>query len=378
VKKQAVWLLGIGVAVLLALFALSTLQSQTSIVKIGAVLPLTGPGEPYGTSLRRGIDLALSEYNSSRTSGKPEISVLYEDSKGEPKVASNAFFKLRSIDAVPAIFTSVSGVVLSLGPLAERERMVLINLSATSPKICEADNKYVFSMIPDGGKESSYLARNVAEMGTDKKVGVLYVNNAAGIDLMTRFVEELENAGGKSVSAESYDVGTLDYRVQLTKFKAVGVEIGYLVMFGNREVVAALSQARDLGLNVTWVSYAGVESDYLLTQGAAVSDGLRYSFPKFPDPARIEGFRTTYRNAYSGTPDVYAITAFDAATLLFGILAQGARTPDEVRTALLAAGAARGAASGVAGSMAFDLKQCTSRDFEMKLVRSGKYESLPK
>ncbi len=341
-------------------------------------MPLTGPGEPYGTSLRRGIDLAIGAYNNSRKSGQPEIAVLYEDSKGEPKVASSAFFKLKSVDGVPAIFTSVSGVVLSLGPLAERERMVLINLSATSPKICEADNRYVFSMIPDGGKESSYLARKVAEMGSEKKVGVLYVNNAAGIDLMTRFSKEIQNAGGKILMAESYDVGSLDYRVQLTKFKGAGVEIGYLVMFGNREVVSALSQARELGLNINWVSYAGVESDYLLDQAAAVAEGLKYSFPKFPDPTRVESFRVSYRSAYSGTPDVYAITAFDAATLISGIVADGARTPDQVRAALLAASVPPGALQGAGGSKAFDQRQCTSRDFEMKTVKNGKYEPLLK
>jgi branched-chain amino acid transport system substrate-binding protein len=371
-KRSAVLLLVLCVAVALAFIALNERSITSAPVKLGAILPLTGPGEPYGTSLRRGIDLAIGEYNKGRQQGQPEISVLYEDSKGEPKTASTAFFKLKSVDLAPLVFASVSGVVLSLGPLAEREKVVLLNISATSPKICEADNKYVFSAIPDGGKESVFLAQSVAGMGNDKRVGVLFVNNAAGVDLMTRFSKELETKGRQLAISESYDVGSLDYRVQLTKFKAARVEIGYLIMFGNREVVAALTQARELGLVTTWISYAGVESDYLLQQGGAAADGLRYSFPRFPDPGRIDAFRATYGQAHAGSPDVYAITAYDAATLVANIVARGARTPDDVRAGMLSAATA----TGVAGSMAFDDRQCTSRSFEMKTLKDGRYQSI--
>lgn len=79
-------------------------------LKIGAILPLTGPASVWGENIRNGMELARSDLLSNNVS----IEIIYEDSRANPTLGLSAFRKLQGIDNVSIIFSAFSSVSVPL------------------------------------------------------------------------------------------------------------------------------------------------------------------------------------------------------------------------------------------------------------------------
>jgi branched-chain amino acid transport system substrate-binding protein len=82
---------------------------------------------------------------------------------------------------------------------------------------------------------------------TNKKVGVLYPNDADGNALRTHLVPELKKAGYTIVDPGAYQDGTTDYSAQISRFKAEGVQIITGAPLPN-DFITFLRQAAQQGL----------------------------------------------------------------------------------------------------------------------------------
>src|SRR3712207_8912278 len=69
------------------------------IVKIGAILDLTGPAASFGQMQRQGIDLAVADINAAPRCGHRVVSII-EDSRLEAKTAMAAATKLAEQDKI--------------------------------------------------------------------------------------------------------------------------------------------------------------------------------------------------------------------------------------------------------------------------------------
>ena len=75
-------------------------------IKLGVVLPYSGPFAGYGEEGRQGINLAVTEARE-QFGERVHIKVLYEDSKGEGADAVRAFRKLADTDKINAVIGEV-------------------------------------------------------------------------------------------------------------------------------------------------------------------------------------------------------------------------------------------------------------------------------
>jgi hypothetical protein len=80
------WKIGPWVLALLLLACVSCPRSDPRVLKIGLIADLAGPMAPYGTRARNGVDVALSEINSSATQS-PSLHVLRRDARSDPRRA---------------------------------------------------------------------------------------------------------------------------------------------------------------------------------------------------------------------------------------------------------------------------------------------------
>src|SRR3989344_1617014 len=98
-------------------------------IKIGADFALSGSVAVYGEWASKGVNLALEEINK----GSKKLEIIYEDNKGQPKDAVTAYNKLRNIDHVDYVLTFQSSVALAIAPLANQDKVIQIDVSATTP-----------------------------------------------------------------------------------------------------------------------------------------------------------------------------------------------------------------------------------------------------
>ena len=194
----------------------------------------------------------------------------------------NSYNKLTDVDGVKIILgTTCSGAMLGAAPLAEKEGVVLLSASATSPDIASAGD-YIFR-----------TAINDLRLGIDtgNTLWVDGVRNIATITEATDYAEgarrtsvaQFEKLGGSVVASESYSSDVIDFRSQLTKLFNENPDALLLAAQGETSGGTIVKQARELGY-----------------------DGPIYSesVPTAPDALSIAGDAATGLKAIVPNPDL--------------------------------------------------------------------------
>ena len=127
------------IAVLCLLISGSAYAQTQNIVKVGAILPLTGKLAPMGEVERNAMILAMEKVNSN----SKKVEIIFEDGKGNPSEAVTAANKLLDMDKVDLLITSTTGASLAVEPITTRRNINLI----------------AFCMDPDISKKSEYVMR---------------------------------------------------------------------------------------------------------------------------------------------------------------------------------------------------------------------------
>lgn len=187
--------------------------AHADTIRIGAILPLTGPGGAVGVAQQRGIQFAVQEANAAGGIGGDKLEVIYEDSQGKPDQSVLSFNKLVDLQHVPAILSAYSGPSLAIAPLATRKKIVVINGGAQADPLAKA-SPYLFNTLPVIGDEIDVLAKYLVAKGY-KRAAILFENDAAGIAGRDDYTKSFTAAGGSIVAAQSSDFGQTDFRAQL-------------------------------------------------------------------------------------------------------------------------------------------------------------------
>jgi branched-chain amino acid transport system substrate-binding protein len=347
-------------------------RRESREIRIGALLPLSGGGANYGKSLQQGLELALEDINGSGGINGKQLKIIYEDSQGDAKTGISGFNKLVSVDNVPVVVASISSVVLAVAPIADQQHIVLINSSAMSPKICDEATTYLFSFMVSGSDEAQFMARTFAKQHGNEPIAVLYSNNSSGVDTKSTFISDLNVSGGRLAIAEAYDLGTSDFRTQLTKIKASRARYGYLLAFSSSEFAQILRQSKELGLSIQWYSYSGFETRDTLSLAGSSADGMIYSYPSYlgRDTAMAE-FQQRFRSKYNSVPDIYTATSYDALKAIANAIARNNDlSPDDIRASLKTSDYI-----GLFGRTSFGVHQCVARQLMWKNVKGGEFNT---
>ena len=234
----------LGLPVVLALACGSDASDEP--FAIGAMDALTGVAESYGNPLHEAKLLAVEEINAAGGIDGRMLELIVEDSKCAAQDAITAYNKLTDVEGVKIILGSTcSGSMLGAAPLAEKEGVILLSASATSPDISSAGD-YIFR-----------TAINDLRLGIDigNTLWVDGVRNLATITESTDYAEgarrtavaQFEKLGGSVTAAEGYPSEVIDFRSQLTKLFAKNPDALLLAAQGEASGGTIVKQARELG-----------------------------------------------------------------------------------------------------------------------------------
>ncbi len=92
--------------------------------------------------------MALDDAINQGMISKDKVKLVIEDAQADPRKSVDAFKKLTEIDKIAACITATSGVTLAIKPIANQNKIVLMNASAISTEI-EDTPDYTFSVIPN-------------------------------------------------------------------------------------------------------------------------------------------------------------------------------------------------------------------------------------
>src|SRR5689334_4841708 len=125
--------------------------------RIGIILPMTGSTADYGADFDRGAMLAEEEINAAGGIGGRPIKLVHGDSKNSPKDGVAEFKRLVEVEKVPAIISTMTGVIVPQFPLSRETGTPMICVGAITPEIRKG-GPAVFSNYPLADDEEKEIA----------------------------------------------------------------------------------------------------------------------------------------------------------------------------------------------------------------------------
>ena len=356
-----------GILFVLVILVIASCSKNDEII-IGSILPLTGDRANYGISAKEGFELALQEVNLNYPD--KTISLKIEDSKALPKEAVNAYLKLKSTYNPPIIFGLLSSPeVLSVAPIAEKDKTIIFSSGASSPLISSSGD-YIFRDVPSDLLEASLMAETAFNVLNIKKIAIIYINSDYGIGVLNKFKERFEELGGILVAEESYNLNQTDFKTHLLKIKNSKPKGVYFI--GYKELGRIVKQAKELNIEAQYLSNALFEDPEILEIAGNSAENLIFSTFYFnaesTDP-RTSEFVKNYRNKYGKTPDGFAVAAYDAIHVVFNALNNNKVNSENIKESLYQLEEF----NGLLGKFKFDQNGDVVLPVKLKIVKNNEF-----
>ncbi len=333
--------------------------AQQEKIKIGVMIPLTGDAASYGESVKKGIELAKKQFKAEN------VQLVYEDSKCDGTQSVSAINKLISVDKVVAIIGELcSDATLPAAPIAEQNKVVMISPASTAPNLTQAGD-YIFRTVPSDASQGAFGAKLVAAKGYTK-LAVLYVNNDYGVGFNDVLKKEFPKMGVDTevVASEAVEKQAVDVKAQLTKIKGAKPDALYIISNSPETAVAALKQAKELGLNVALFGAEGLKNDDITKGAESAAEGLIVSSVS----TGSTGFVQAHNSSYSENPGPFSAQAYDAFQALNTAISNGAKTGEEIKNNLNGM-----SFQGVSGMIEFNKDGDVSGNYSVFVVKDGKF-----
>lgn len=354
------------------LFNNCNIQKQ-KVINIGVLLPLTGDIAVYGQSSKMGMEIAYEEFDKD-LSNNNKINVIYEDEKGLAKDAVNAIKKLISTDKTPVVLGGISSTVaLSIAPIAEQNKTVLMCPFASSPLITNAGD-YIFRIMPSDAFQAELLPKWLEELKYTK-VAIIYVKNDWGESLKNAFTESFKASGGTIVFEESINEGSKDLKNIVAKLNKVKQEIDAIFApTYPEEGGLLLKQIKESGIDLPVFGGDTWANDLIIKTAGKSAEGVKFLAPMQYEGNEYIEFKDKFRLKFNKDPDLPASAGYDAMKIILycikNIINEGKEVSGEnIKMCLYQIKDFKGAT----GSTTFDNHgDVISKQFSRRSIKDGK------
>lgn len=218
-------------------------------IKVGVVLPMSGPEAQFGEIEWNSYQMALDEINAAGgVKGQP-IELLKEDDTGKPDVGRSAMEKLITRDKVVVVGGGYqSSVAFAMAAVAQQHQVPFVVNTGSDDKITEQKWNYVFRLNPPASEYPQALNTFLKEVVKPQSVAILFEKSNFGQSSSKAFAEQAEAMGLKVVLKEGYDSGSVDFKPLLIKVKAANPDLIYMVSY-LMDAGLLMRQSKELDIN---------------------------------------------------------------------------------------------------------------------------------
>lgn len=287
-----------------ALFAVACFSSSAQAadtIKIGIPQPMTGPATQYGDQIQAGALTAIDAINAAGGVKGKQLEAILIDDACEPKQAVPAANRVVNSGAKFAVAHACSGTTVPAVNVYEQEGIVAITPGATAPAVTDTIKPhYFFRTIGRDDQQGPFAADYIVDVLKPKSIAILHDKQTYGSGVASQVRAALKEKDVNIVMDEGINVGDSDYSAVITKLRSLNPD---LVYFGgyHAELGLLLRQAREQGLNNTFMGPEGVANNDLYAIAGPSVEGLLVTLPtdftKMPSNAEVmENFKKYKRN----------------------------------------------------------------------------------
>ncbi|MCQ1780424.1 ABC transporter substrate-binding protein [Neorhizobium galegae] len=293
--------------------------SAQETVKIGLILPMTGPFASTGRQVEAGVK-AYMALNGDTVAGK-KIEVVLRDDGGVADQTRRIAQELVVNDGAKMLMGfGLTPLAMSVAPVLNQAKIPAIITSATTSAIMPQSQYYVRTSM--GGPQSAVPVATWAVQNNLKKVVTLVSDYGPGIDIEQGFTNQFKKDGGTIVEAIRVPLANPDFapflqRVRDAKPDAVFafVPAGIGAQFMKQYVDRGLADA-----GIKLIATGDVTDDDLLNGMGAVAKGVitGHFYSALHDSPENKAFVAQVKKAANNMrPNFMSVGGYDAMTLAY-------------------------------------------------------------
>ncbi len=319
--------LGVAAGALMLELPLVRLVMAQETVKIGTLIPLTGPLAEFGPNFRKAADLAARHLTDAGLT----LQLVHADDETSAIPAVAAARKLVDVDKVPAIVgAAASGVTI---PVAESvtipHKVLQISNASTSPLIsvlpADQGQDFLFRTCPSDASQGVVLGKLATELRY-KKAAAIYVNNPYGQGLAEQFKKSFEKRGGKMAVMVPHDEAPAPtYVAELRKAVRDKPDVLAAISYPGHASIY-LREAIEGNYIKKFLFCDGTKSlEVVKAMGAKNAEGMMGTAPGSVLTSGYNVFIAEYGKAYGEVPPLPYMTNMYDAVALIGLAVKAAQ-----------------------------------------------------
>ncbi len=197
--------------------------ANTTVLKVGIPVPLSGETKFIGESIKKGMDLFLDDLKTQDVKLAEKIQVAWSDSSASPKGIDDAMQQMlgeQNVDVVIAPPLSISAHQVLLNAL-DKKKIVLVPFVSTLAMKRQDEN--IFRLSHSYSYQSVVLAQFAKNNLNRLKAAVLYEEGSQmGLDAANAFSTSFRDAGGEVVIQKTFLSDGSNMNTALRKIIAKG------------------------------------------------------------------------------------------------------------------------------------------------------------
>jgi branched-chain amino acid transport system substrate-binding protein len=293
--------------------------AASNTLRIGSVVPLTGPFNASGQQYHFSLQMVQDEINAKGGIAGQKLEIVFADSRDSNAAAVNAFIKLNKELNAPFMFLS-SYTTQNLATEPEVTKAALPCVYAGGgDAVHERKNRWMFRIRPYDGLQSQAMTQVLLKDLGAKKPAILYVQTDFGQGVANTVQRLCKTAGVETVGVESYGVNDKDMSAQLLGFKAKGADALVLASYGN-DGALIIKQIKQFGITTPLITAAGVMAPAVLNlltpEEVSRVHGMIDSYVHDSRQDATGDYARRFHKRFGVKPDPFGSCYYDAAWML--------------------------------------------------------------
>lgn len=305
-------------AMALQLFAVPVQAQET--VKIGIILPFTGPFTTIGQQVGNGAKLYVAQHGDT-VAGK-KIELIFKDDGGNADATKRIAQELVVNDKVAVIAGfGLTPLAFSAAPISTQAKTPQVVMAAGTSSITESSPYIVrtsFTLPQSCVPMAEWAAQNKI-----KKVVTIVTDYAPGHDSEKSFTAAFTKAGG-TVESQRVPLKNPDYAPFLQKAADAKPE-AIFVFIPSGQVAQFMKQYRERGLDKSGIKLIGpgdvTDDDVLNGMGdAALGVVTAHLYSAAHDSPENKSYVAAFTKAYKMRPNFMSVGGYDGMHLIYEAL----------------------------------------------------------
>lgn len=358
-------------------------RAQGEPIKVGVIVPMSGPAGPNGQGVAHAVSVAAEMINAKGGVMGRKIVVVAKDDESTPAVGVTRANEMVAEKVSLVIEGWNSPVTLAMQPvLARADILDITAVSKADPILAGTANPFAIRINSSNGQDGGVIADILLNHLGAKRIGFLSQNDAYGNGAQAVIEAELKKIGKpfEKVVVEQFPFKQTDFRVSLANVKQAKPDAVVAINAAESSGMPALiQQYRQAGVEGTFVGAVGTILPTVFRIAGDAMTGVVSADIYFPDLPPFNGikenldFIAAFKKAHDRIPDKG--DALGAQALICWASAANATKSLDRKTV---AGAIRGhkIAGTIFGEMSFEANGQAQHTATLFKVTDGKTAKL--